>query len=85
MLEALEEAQAAIRGDNLETVDLFWTDEGNPWTENECRDRLSGLISQKLKNYKILRMTEADMPAGKRADLAFAIGEFQLPLEAKGH
>lgn len=84
VLEALEEAQAAIRGDDLDTVELFWTDEGKPRTENECRDRLTGLISPKLENYNILRMTEADMPAGKRADLAFAIGNIQLPLEAKG-
>ncbi|MDJ0977176.1 MAG: hypothetical protein QNI87_01430 [Erythrobacter sp.] len=84
VLETLEEAQAAIRGDDLDTVDLFWTDEGKPRTENECRDRLAGLISPKLENYNVLRMTEADMPAGKRADLAFAIGQIQLPLEAKG-
>ena len=31
-----------------------------------------------------MRITEADMPKTKRADLAFAHGQLQLPMEVKG-
>jgi hypothetical protein len=34
--------------------------------------------------YDVQRITETDMPASKRADLAFARGAMQLPMEVKG-
>jgi len=42
------------------------------------------MIGPELMRYDIQRITEADMPATKRADLAFARGKLQLPLEIKG-
>ena len=42
------------------------------------------MISPELTRYNIQRITEADMPNTKRADLAFARGQLQLPMEVKG-
>lgn len=84
VLDAIADAQARVRGDDIDSVSMFWTDEGGPRSETECSDRLAGMISSYLERYEILRLTEVDMPAGKRADLAFARDQMQLPLEAKG-
>lgn len=48
------------------------------------RDRLAGMGGPELARYDIQRITEADMPRTKRADLAFARGTMQLPVEVKG-
>jgi hypothetical protein len=42
------------------------------------------MISPELARYDIQRVTEADMPQTKRADLAFARAAMQLPIEVKG-
>ena len=85
MLEELRVAQAKLIGDDLDTVVEFWNDQGIPRDENRCRDRLAAMIGPELARYDIQRMTEADMPKVKRADLAFARGTMQLPMEVKGH
>ncbi len=85
MLEELRVAQAKLIGDDLNTVVEFWNDQGIPRDENRCRDRLAAMIGPELARYDIQRMTEADMPKVKRADLAFARGTMQLPMEVKGH
>ncbi|MGE8705365.1 MAG: NACHT domain-containing protein [Achromobacter sp.] len=82
--EELAVAQSKLIGDDLDSVVEFWTDSGNPRDENRCRDRLAGMIGPELTRYSIQRITEADMPQGKRADLAFARGSMQLPIEVKG-
>lgn len=84
ILEELATAQRKLIGDDLDQVKLFWNDAGIPYDENLCRDRLAKLISPELDRYDIQRITEADMPKTKRADLAFARGQLQLPMEVKG-
>jgi len=82
--EELAVAQSKLIGDDLDSVLEFWTDRGIPRDENRCRDRLAGMIGPALTRYAIQRITEADMPQSKRADLAFARGSMQLPVEVKG-
>lgn len=83
--EELAEAQKVLWGDDLDQVRDFWTDQNTPRDENRCRDRLAALIQGPLfDSYGVSRMTEADMPHSKRADLAFARGAKQLPMEVKG-
>ncbi len=84
VLEELLVAQKILTGDDLDQVRDFWTESGVPHNENRCRDRLAALISPALQQYGIQRITEADMPNTKRADLAFTYGELQLPMEVKG-
>lgn len=82
--EELADAQKLLLGDDLDQVRDFWTDQNVPRDENRCRDRLAALIQGPLFNYGVSRLTEADMPQSKRADLAFACGRKQLPMEVKG-
>jgi hypothetical protein len=82
--EEMAVAQSKLIGDDLDTVIEFWTDDGVPRDENRCRDRLAAMIGSELARYDIQRITEADMPQTKRADLAFARGSMQLPVEVKG-
>jgi hypothetical protein len=84
VLEELLVAQKILIGDDLDQVRDFWTESGVPHNENRCRDRLAALISPALQQYGIQRITEADMPNTKRADLAFTYGDLQLPMEVKG-
>lgn len=82
--EEMAVAQRKLIGDDLDSVVEFWTDDGIPRDENRCRDRLAGMIGPEFARYDIQRITEADMPQTKRADLAFARGTMQLPVEVKG-
>ncbi|RAP63921.1 hypothetical protein A6B37_11370 [Achromobacter sp. HZ01] len=82
--EEMSVAQLKLIGDDLDSVVDFWTDDGMPRDENRCRDRLAGMIGPEVDRYDIQRITEADMPQTKRADLAFARGSMQLPVEVKG-
>lgn len=84
VLEEMNITQLKLLGDDLDSVAVFWTDEGIPRDENWCRDRLAGMIGPELARYDIQRITEVDMPKTKRADLAFARGAMQLPIEVKG-
>lgn len=86
IIEELDEAQLKLLGDELDQVRDFWSDHDIPYGENRCRDRLAALIDTRLADtYSVKRMTEADMPNDKRADLAFAAGTImQLPVEVKG-
>ncbi|WP_195908358.1 NACHT domain-containing NTPase [Novosphingobium sp. Gsoil 351] len=82
--EEMDVAQLKLIGDDIDSVVDFWTDAGIPRGENRCRDRLAAMIGPELARYDIQRITEADMPQTKRADLAFARGKMQLPVEVKG-
>lgn len=86
VMEELAVAQKVLLGDELDQVRDFWSDNGIPFEENRCRDRLAALIKPVLERYGVRQLTEADMPHSKRADLAFACGnlQLQLPLEVKG-
>ena len=84
VLEELMVAQKKLLGEDIDQVRDFWTDAGIPRDENRCRDRLAAIIGPELARYDVLRITEADMPKNKRADLAYARGQTQLPMEVKG-
>lgn len=84
VLEELAVAQKILIGDDVDQVRDFWSDVGIPYLENRCRDRLAAMIGPELMRYGVQRITEADMPKTKRADLAFACGQLQLPMEVKG-
>jgi hypothetical protein len=84
VLEELAIAQRKLIGDDLDEVSVFWNDSGVPYDENRCRDRLAAMIGPELSRYEVQRITEVDMPKSKRADLAFACGRLQLPMEIKG-
>lgn len=81
-LDALESAQRKVRGDDVESVSLFY-DNGKPLGENDCRDRLAVLLRGELP-FGIDVMPERAAPGHTRADLVFALGKIHLPLEAKG-
>ena len=83
-VEELAVAQAKLLGSDIDEVVVFWTEDGVPHQENYCRDRLAGLVGPELARYGVNRMTEADMPNGKRVDLAFVSGQLQLLMEVKG-
>ena len=85
VLEELAIAQKKLMGDDLDQVRDFWhPDKSIPFDENRCRDRLAAMIGPELQRYDVQRITEADMPQTKRADLAFSQHELQLPMEVKG-
>ncbi|MFA7429562.1 MAG: hypothetical protein WCZ23_05370 [Rhodospirillaceae bacterium] len=84
VIEELVIAQAKLIGDDLDQVRDFWGDNGVPYDENRCRDRLAAMIGPELTRYGVQQLTEADMPKSKRADLAFGCGALQLPMEVKG-
>jgi hypothetical protein len=84
VLEELSDLQLRLRGSDTDTVSMFWQTDEKPWDENRCRDRLADLLASYLDRYGVQQIPERDMPADKRADLAFSIGNLQLPLEAKG-
>lgn len=84
VLEELASAQKVLKGDDLDQVRNFWNDENIPRNDNRCRDLLAAIIGPELIRYGIQRITEADMPRSKRADLAFAYDRMQLPMEIKG-
>ncbi len=84
VLEEIAVAQKVLIGDDLDQIRDFWGDNGIPYDENRCRDRLAAMIGPELMRYDVQRVTEADMPNTKRADLAFTCGAMQLPMEVKG-
>lgn len=84
VLEEFAVAQLKLIGDDVDSVRDFWTDNHIPRDENRCRDRLAAMLGPELDRYDVQRITEADMPNTKRADLAFANGKRQLPIEIKG-
>lgn len=84
VLEELALAQSRLIGDDLDQVRYFWNDAGVPYDENRCCDRLADMIGSELMRYDVQRITEADMPKTKRADIAFARGQLQIPMEVKG-
>lgn len=81
-LDALQRAQRQLRGDDVDSIRLFY-DAGVPLTENRCRNVLTTLLRGQLP-FGIDCVPERAMPNGKRVDLALVTGTLQLPLEAKG-
>lgn len=84
VLDEVDRVAAKLHGGDTDPIVEFWTDEGVPRDENRCRDRLADLLEPVLERYGVHRIPERDMPGGKRADLGFACGDMQLPMEIKG-
>lgn len=83
VLDVMDDVQERLRGSDTDMTAPFW-DGDVPHNENYGRDRLADLITPYLEPYAIQRIPERDMPDNKRADLAFAHGLMQLPMEIKG-
>lgn len=81
-MAALDSLQARLSGDAAGTIDLFYTDEGKPKTENECRNVLISLMGD--LPHDIVLLPEDQMPQNTRADLGVRCGSFLVPVEAKG-
>ena len=83
VVDELMELGRRLRGSSEDEVNLFWTDDDKPRSENECRDRVVTLLRGHLLPLAIYPMDEADMPQGKRADIVFYHNALWLPVEAK--
>jgi hypothetical protein len=83
VVEELKALGRRLRGSSEDEVDLFWTDDDRPRSENECRDRVVALLRGYLAPLAIYPMDEVDMPQGKRADIVFYHDALWLPVEAK--
>jgi hypothetical protein len=83
VVEELLELDKRLRGSSEDEINLYWTDDGRPRTENECRDRTVALLRGHLTPLSIYPFDEADMPYGKRADIVFHHVGLLLPVEAK--
>jgi hypothetical protein len=81
--DEMRELGKRLRGSSEDEVDLFWTDDGPPRTENECRDRVVSLLRGYLEPLSIYPADEADMPQGRRVDIVFQHDGLLLPVEAK--
>lgn len=81
--EELRELGRRLRGSSEDEIDMYWTDDGVPRTENRCRDRTVSLLRGHLAPLSIYPTDEADMPQDKRADIVFQYDALLLPLEAK--
>lgn len=83
ILDEIYELAKRLRGSSEDEIELFWTDDAKPRTENECRDRVVITLRGHLQPLSIYPATEADMPQDKRADIVFQHGTLLLPVEAK--
>ena len=82
VLESLSVLQDKLRGDPFNSVNNFYSDEGVPRRENECRNQM--LIALGDLPYHIQSSAEFNMPQGRRSDVAFSFGQIEIPLETKG-
>lgn len=81
--DEMRELARRLRGSSEDEVNLYWTDNGCPRSENECRDRTVALLRGHLAPLSIYPANEADMPQDKRADIVFQHNDLWLPVEAK--
>ena len=81
ILSELESLQKRLKGNSTNTISRFYTDEGKPRTENDCRDLLIDLLRPP---FGIEPIPEEQMPRGKRVDIGLRLGNLRVPLEAKG-
>lgn len=82
-IQALERLQAQLRGADTDPIRKYWTDDDAPRIEDDCTDRLAEDI-ERLIDPAVVRVTQADMPVGKRVDILLTVGDIALPIEAKG-
>lgn len=80
----LHRVQGMLRGNDTDSIRKYWRDDGNPRSEDECTDALTEDLERFWPVAGIQRVPQADMPAGKKADLLYTVGAAALPVEAKG-
>ena len=81
VLSSIDELQAKLRGSATDVIKHFYTDNGIPRTENECRDLLINFLRLP---FGIQVSPEEAMPNNSRADCGFRLNDIVIPLEAKG-
>ena len=81
--DRIEEFRERIRGSDTNMREAYWSDTGEPRSEEFCRDRLIEHVSGPLPE-SIRFGPEARMPERKRADIAIARNAMKLPVEIKG-
>ena len=83
VLYALDRLQSQLCGNDTDTVNKYWRDDGTPRDEDTCTDLLIEDIERLLPRLGINRVPQRDMPAGKRADIVFTAANAALPVECK--
>ena len=83
VLYALDRLQSQLRGNDTDTVNKYWRDDGTPRDEDTCTDLLIEDIERLLPRFGINRVPQRDMPADKRADIVFTAADAALPVECK--
>ena len=79
-LASLDELQRRLKGDQVNTVERFYTDSGIPRAETECRDLLISLLN---KPYGLRLIPEFATPHNTRADIGVIFRELTVPVEVK--
>lgn len=82
MVDEIKKLQAKLNGHPLNIVNNFYSHNGNPKSENDCRDQM--LIAMGDLPFGIQMPPEVAMPQGNRSDAAFVYGQIAVPFEAKG-
>jgi hypothetical protein len=84
VLEALDTVQAKVRGSDNDAWTRFYADPAKmvPKTEEPCTDYLIDLLRQ--GDDCVTYSPEAHMPDGRETDVACTVGQFFIPIEAKG-
>jgi hypothetical protein len=84
VLEALDVVQAKVRGSDNDAWTRFYSDPAKlvPKGEEPCTDYLIDLLRQ--GDHCVTYSPEAHMPDGRETDVACTVGQFFVPIEAKG-
>lgn len=82
MLDELAIVQARITSDDVDSWRGFFSDSGEPYGEERCRDHLLTLLRQGSEG--IVLEPEAHVAADKEVDITCAAGVARVPIEVKG-
>lgn len=80
--DRIEILQKQMHGSNTDMWQAYWVN-GQPQSENHCRNRLIEHISRNLPE-SIQIEPELHMPLNTRADIALIHNTIKLPIEIKG-
>ncbi|ATQ77742.1 hypothetical protein CR152_26990 [Massilia violaceinigra] len=80
--DELQIVQAKIRSDDVESWRGFYSEEGEPYDEERCRNILLGLLRQGTAG--ITYDLETHVYEEKKVDITCSAGQLRLPVEVKG-
>ena len=83
ILDKLEQLEKRLRGSDVDSLSVFYTDKGRPRSENKCRDRLIDFLKGCIPD-EFAIMPEIQMPLGKRVDIDIFHKGIGIPIEIKG-